>query len=868
MMMLSALEIEGTVATAPEKLAAHLPTHLSPFYKDGWAVWRWICLRGTGFPADLVMKLAAPECAVVADGVVEAEAEAEKARCEALAALKREQPERADRRHPLVKAAQQLKKGRVPQGFDDEFATATGLDKYKMMHERAKAARAQYEEEFQNAAVRVSQVIYEAASSERFREALLWQNRYLVNHTIASLLRMSPDGKERKADGRKHERLVASYLQRYCVKNDTIGFFGPVGWGRVVPYPPRITLKAGKDFLASRTAYFEGWMLDEIVRAIGGDPALLPWIAPRRMPFIHFDILTGTLHGPMQSPTRLPAPLAALLALCDGERTAKDIAARVLQMASSLVRNEQQVYQMLRLLRDRGLITWKLQVSWILDVPSEWHLEANLRRLLDRIEDETVRLSLEAALSEMEEARRAITAAAGNVQRLDKAFAHLEERFTYLTGTEATRNAGQTYAGRTLLYEDCRRNVQVEISEAMLTELGKPLSLLLQSARWFTYEAAGLFRRAFKQTYDDLARRNGSRTVDAVSFWQRVQPLLYDDDSRPTEGLALKLQQHWADILCLSEDQRRAEYSSDELGSRVNAAFGTKQARWKAARYQSPDVMIAASSTEAIRRGDFFFVLGELHMGVNTIGSQLLSSQHHAPEELFAALEYDMREPRLIPITPKNMITSRNYPIYVTKKDYRLELASDTPGLDNARVIPLGSLVVEEEGGELYVRTRDSRLRFEIAESFSDALSSVTANDFKLLGAHRHAPRVTIDRLVVLRETWQRAASEMRFAFEKDEAERFLSARRWARELGVPRFAFVRVPVEVKPFYVDFASPIYVELLAKLVRRTGEAGGGEAGREQVTVSEMLPGPDEVWLEDAEGRRYTSELRIAALDLAR
>ena len=28
---------------------------------------------------------------------------------------------------------------------------------------------------------------------------------------------------------------------------------------------------------------------------------------------------------------------------------------------------------------------------------------------------------------------------------------------------------------------------------------------------------------------------------------------------------------------------------------------------------------------------------------------------------------------------------------------------------------------------------------------------------------------------------------------------------------------------------------------------------------------MLPGPDQLWLADAEGRRYTSELRLVAVD---
>jgi hypothetical protein len=36
---------------------------------------------------------------------------------------------------------------------------------------------------------------------------------------------------------------------------------------------------------------------------------------------------------------------------------------------------------------------------------------------------------------------------------------------------------------------------------------------------------------------------------------------------------------------------------------------------------------------------------------------------------------------------------------------------------------------------------------------------------------------------------------------------------------------------------------------------------------KITLTEMLPATDEVWLPDNQGRRYTSELRIVAWDLA-
>jgi hypothetical protein len=124
--------------------------------------------------------------------------------------------------------------------------------------------------------------------------------------------------------------------------------------------------------------------------------------------------------------------------------------------------------------------------------------------------------------------------------------------------------------------------------------------------------------------------------------------------------------------------------------------------------------------------------------------------------------------------------------------------------------------------------------------------------------------RVTVDCLVIHREAWGLAPAEIPFAYQKTEADRFVAAWRWARAQGMPRYAFVKAPVEIKPFYVDFDSPIYVEIFAKTVRRTGEANLAEP---LITVTEMLPEHRALWLQDAEGQRYTSEFRFAALDLA-
>jgi hypothetical protein len=71
--------------------------------------------------------------------------------------------------------------------------------------------------------------------------------------------------------------------------------------------------------------------------------------------------------------------------------------------------------------------------------------------------------------------------------------------------------------------------------------------------------------------------------------------------------------------------------------------------------------------------------------------------------------------------------------------------------------------------------------------------------------------------------------------------------------------------VEDKPVYVDFDSPILVDNLAKIIRRTMDQGAADA---TIAITEMLPTIEQAWLRDAAGQRYTSEFRIVTVDRGR
>src|SRR6185295_8421082 len=267
---------------------------------------------------------------------------------------------------------------------------------------------------------------------------------------------------------------------------------------------------------------------------------------------------------PLARPTMLLPKQAAALKACDGDRMARDIAVTLRGDPKLGFKSDEDVYKVLEGLEARGLITWSLNLPLVINP------EKRLRRLLERIEPEHLSGPALASLDALERARAAVASAAGQPRQLDCALGELEATFAQLTGAAATRAHGQTYAARTLVYEDCRRDIEVEIGPDVLDSLGPPLSLLLISARWVSHQIAEIYRRVLHKIYAELASRGGSPLVDAAGFWLQIQPLVFGTTSeRPIDELEPLLHEHWARVLSIEPDQRRIHYTAEWLRPRV-----------------------------------------------------------------------------------------------------------------------------------------------------------------------------------------------------------------------------------------------------------------------------------------------------------
>jgi Lantibiotic dehydratase, N terminus len=837
-----------------------VPDHLLPLPGGDWALWRCAAVRGAGFPSTDVLKFRSAESARAADQLIAAEDDARRLQQQAVESLRarvnaiggsQDEPDRALRSslwRAIKKLRSDLHAAPVIACTDDSLAA------YDAARRHVDWARSNYEQTFKQEVLTLSHSIQQVVADDRFREAVNWQNRHCFGRAIDVLLH-TPDSVRHRAR-RLREELVAKYVQRYAVKNDTIGFFGPVGWARLDETETSIRVNVGPEFVSQREVYFEAWCIQTLVDGLSNQQALRPWMTVCRLPSVYLE---GTnLYHPLTGTRRISAHQATLLRLCDGTRTAKELAQYLVESHPATFKSEALVYGMLQSLLNKTLIFWGF------DVPYELYPERTLRRQLNKIDDPALRHAALAPLDELETARERISHAAGNSEKLDEALVNFETIFSRLTKQAPRRRGGQTYAARTLIYEDCRRDTEVVVGQDVLQSLTPVLSLLLTSCRWLTCEVARTYRQVFKQIYDELLPKGNGKQVDALAFWLHVHTLILDDSKSAITDLITEFHSKWANILSLSPDKKQVHYNSEDLRAEVLAAFDAPAPGWAFARHHSPDVMIAAESVEAFQRGDFQFILGELHMSANTLATSLFVSQHPTGDELMQWFDADQPETRAVPMQLREWHTTRTFCELISPRHYRIELEPESFAPDRSKALALAELVIEERGDELMMSTRDGRLSFELIEVFGGLLSGLAVDLFKLLPNEPHTPRITIDRLTITRETWNFAPSSLSWAVMKDEGERFLAVRRWAKEIGLPSQVFVRVPVEHKPFYVDFESLVYVNILARMVWRTLETGDAKA---TVKFVEMVPQVTQCWLPDAAGNHYTSELRIVALDLA-
>ncbi len=503
-----------------------------------------------------------------------------------------------------------------------------------------------------------------------------------------------------------------------------------------------------------------------------------------------------------------------ILQACDGRRTISE----VLDSAGA-----PEARAVLARLAELGAVRLDLEG------PTDAWPERLLRDKLELIADPGARAAALEPVDRLIRARDAVAATDGDPEGLRRALAGLAETFEQVTGSPATRKAGENYAGRTLVYQDAVRDVRVELGQAVTGALAAPLGLVLDSARWLVNDITGRYRGTSRTC--STARAPGPAAARCrsrgCSPWQHptCRPGSRAVGELATASVA-ELQRRWQQVLGPPQSARRHQVSAEEISARAAGCFPARPVAWSGARQHSPDIMIAAASPADVERGDFLLVLGEIHLSSNTLDGRLWVEQHPDPARLIAAEQADRGPRRIVPIQAKDHpnVTSRLSPPSALVGPGQLYWSSaitdsfDPPESDT--VMPGAAMTVARRGEDLVVRLMPSGTELDFFEVIGDMMVEVVIDAFQPVAPAAHRPRITIDRFVLSREQWTFQVADSGWAFAKDEQERYRLARCWRRDHELPERVFYRVPVELKPTAADFRSIVLVNLLAKHIRQT------------------------------------------------
>lgn len=679
-----------------------------------------------------------------------------------------------------------------------------------------------YEAEFN----RTRAVLYEQAASERFRQVLLASSPELESYASTGKL---PE--KRSRHGKMRERTWFLYLQRLTTKNETVSFYGPSTWGTVDPTSPLLADIELAEPVAANTVFVERWVCEALARLIEQDPDVRPFLAPE----LEDDLLVDD-RGAVRLETGEVVPLSpeqrALLAGVDG----------------AWVPGRDRLTEVERAIEAR-LLVLKLHVplgsapfpGLCARVAAFREPEARRRwqPVLERIEA----LRAEYASSFELDVRRAALASLS---------ALLAE-----VGVDAARSAQALYAARLPINEDCRRG-------ARRLTLGAPFVELVSQdlAPWFELwkDLAGLYATRIHERLGKLFEEAGGRQMPMPQLLAACAkaglPVAKEGGSGLLPAVESEIQAAWHEQLGSRASQREVQLTSEDLAF-VRNRFRFR--RMKAFDVPAPDLQLAASSREALARGEFVPVLGEIHPDF-VLWEHALFSSCTDPSRLIAEFPEERRGPAAM--------FSRSLSLGSVHTVYRAW--DQLPGWtfigphrgERARHLRTAEVVARLTDDDVVLETRAGEVVGSMINNWEVALNT---HQLLLLGSAPHSPRLKVGRVVVQRESWVvEPNATVRKACEEAGPRAFLALRALRRDHVLPEeaFAWPQLPMrmtvhkDAKPIHVDFRSPLAAEALSALVRRFVA----------FRFFEVLPGTGDCWLGDEKGH-YSFELRLGTVGRA-
>jgi hypothetical protein len=410
---------------------------------------------------------------------------------------------------------------------------------------------------------------------------------------------------------------------------------------------------------------------------------------------------------------------------------------------------------------------------------------------------------------------------------------------TELCGQIREREQGTMYAGRFTTYEDCARNLHITLScshrEELETQLEPVLSLMGHVGR--------LVAEQLEHRYRTLLSQLEIAPSTVADFYPRRAETL--DEVEITREIGCAVDKAWLSVLSETVDRDDTISLNESHFERVQEALPLQQS-WVGPRIcqlQSPDMMVAARSWQDVARNELRYVIGEVHPGTHGVAQPV--AEPFCPQSAAVRTHVEKLWPHglLVLVDPPAGYQRSHLNWPQCDKVYEVTIGAADSRFPRSHQFRAAEVELHADASGLWATVPDTGLRTHIIDLMPTAYHRIMFRLASRVLCGCINARVEYGRVILKRRTWAILSATLpKLTRVAESADAFASMTRWRLEQGLPRRCFARVPTETKPFYVDFANPLAADLLLATVQRAPT----------FVLSELLPGPRDLWLKDERG----------------